>query len=329
MDEKEEEKKEMVSTSTEQVTNDNGATTPQQEDEWSAIETGRETLQKNLDKEIENVRKSQDKERVKEAKKQRNRQIINSIADGISAIANLGGTVHGAPDMSTKSTLTGKSAERYDKIYKDAEEQRKNYLKIVQDQGNENIKNWYTSQKDKLASKQKQQEINIKAQAEARQLADMEFDQALAKAKEERDEKIHALDVESKTYDNDKKKIEAEFTRQKNELEVENLKARKRYYDALTGKAKSDMANAKKSKSSSGGSGGSSSSSKGNYILAVTDKNGVRTSEKIYPWDPRYKQLSIQLDESDDNNNNGGSRISLTDLITHDEGERTMPGVTK
>ena len=134
-----------------------------------------EQLQSEYNKKVQGVtdavneaKREQDAERAKEAKRQRNRQIINSIADGISAIANLGGTVHGAPDMSAKSTLTGKSAERYDKIYKDAEERRKAYLKVVQDQGNESVKNWYTMQKDKLKAKQDAEKFELQKNKDAR-----------------------------------------------------------------------------------------------------------------------------------------------------------------
>ena len=134
-----------------------------------------EQLQSEYNKKVQGVtdavaeaKSEQDAERAKEAKRQRNRQIINSIADGISAIANLGGTVHGAPDMSAKSTLTGKSAERYDKLYKDAEERRKAYLKMVQDQGNESVKNWYTMQKDKIKAKQDAEKFELQKNKDAR-----------------------------------------------------------------------------------------------------------------------------------------------------------------
>lgn len=130
---------------------------------YDEIEKQYKTKQQELNQNVNDLAKKQDEERKKEAKKQRTRQIINSVADGVSAIANLVGTAHGAPNMySEDNLLTAKSAARYDKYYTNAEARRNAYLQAMKTKGNEELSNWYTMQKDKLKAdlEERKQRVN-------------------------------------------------------------------------------------------------------------------------------------------------------------------------
>lgn len=130
---------------------------------YDEIEKQYKTKQQELNQNVNDLAKKQDEERKKEAKKQRTRQIINSVADGVSAIANLVGTAHGAPNMySGENLFTAKSAERYNKYYTNAEARRNAYLQAMKTKGNEELSNWYTMQKDKLKAdiEDRKQKVN-------------------------------------------------------------------------------------------------------------------------------------------------------------------------
>lgn len=104
-----------------------------------------------------------DKERQAQEKRQRSRQIINSIADGLSAISNIVTTAHGAPDLGIgKTLLTQKSQERYDKLQKTADDRRKDYLKIVQGGNRKDLESWLTAKKEERAAGDKERELKVK-----------------------------------------------------------------------------------------------------------------------------------------------------------------------
>ena len=105
----------------------------------------------------------QDLEREGEERRQNNRRIMTAIGDGLSGLANIYFTSQGTPDLLKGApSLTGKMQERYDKMRKDAETRRANYLKVVRESADQKVKDMYTRYKDDVAQRNKEKELSIK-----------------------------------------------------------------------------------------------------------------------------------------------------------------------
>ena len=205
----------------------------------------------------------QDLEREGEERRQKNRRIMTAIGDGLSGLANIYFTSQGTPDLLKGApSLTGKMQERYDKMRKDAETRRANYLKVVQEGANQKVKDMYTRYKDDVAQRNKEKELSIKEER-------VKKDAMLAEAKA----MYYTNKADTEGYLAMEKAIEAgnydEFFR----LKMKNL-------EADTKKKEAD-AN-KPSKSSSGGVSSKSSSKPkqdSTTYYYYNDKNKIEKKE--------------------------------------------------
>lgn len=136
--------------------------------EWDKINKEYAQKQQTLAKNIENKEKEYNDASAKEAKKYRNRQIINAISDGISALSNLYFTSKGAPNVPMGETLTGREKARYDKARSNAEARKSAYLKAMREEGAKEIGNWYTMKKDELKTKQEEAKLKLAEDKENR-----------------------------------------------------------------------------------------------------------------------------------------------------------------
>jgi hypothetical protein len=273
-------------------------TTPSEADQLKAEYESKQALNRSRENAISQIH---DRERADAQRKQRNRQIVNSIADGLSAVSNIVTTAHGAPDLGIgKTLLTQKSQERYDKLYKDAEDRRKEYLKIVREGNKEDLSNWYTMQKDATTQRIKERETKVK-----------EAEQKRKEREEERKTKIGEIELQYKMG----KLTEQEY---KTELAKVQAEHADEYWDAKVG------AENRRGRSS-GGSGGNS---KGNGYITVNVKNplldengnliydqqgrqlfGGYTTRRLYYNTPEYYEYmnSINGGNSSNNKNNNGN----------------------
>lgn len=218
---------------------------------------------KDAKNEVDMTRSLHDTEREGEERRQNNRRIMTAIGDGLSGLANIYFTSQGTPDLLKGApSLTGKMQERYDKMRKDAETRRANYLKVVQESADQKVKDMYTRYKDDVAQRNKEKELSIKEER-------VKKDAMLAEAKA----MYYANKADTEGYLAMEKAIEAgnydEFFR----LKMKNL-------EADTKKKEAD-AN-KPSKSSSGGVSSKSSSKPkqdSTTYYYYNDKNKIEKKE--------------------------------------------------
>lgn len=216
---------------------------------------------KDAKNEVDMTRSLHDAEREGEERRQNNRRIMTAIGDGLSGLANIYFTSQGTPDLLKGApSLTGKMQERYDKMRKDAETRRANYLKVVQEGADQKVKDMYTRYKDDVAQRNKEKELSIKEER-------VKKDAMLAEAKA----MYYTNKADTEGYLAMEKAIEAgnydEFFR----LKMKNL-------EADTKKKEAD-AN-KPSKSSSGGGSGRSSSKSKQDSQTVTE-NEYKDGKKV------------------------------------------------
>lgn len=219
----------------------------------------------------------QDKERQAQEKRQRSRQIINSIADGLSAISNIVTTAHGAPDLGIgKTLLTQKSQERYDKLQKTAEDRRKDYLKIVQGGNRKELEDWLEMEKNKREQANEEREIAVKEERTKKDAMKAEA-QALYYANKADREKWLALNAAAEAGDYE------EFARLKKGLLQSQIDENE---------AQADRANR-------GGSGGSGNNKRKGFISIVKNdykKEGWKNIKvgsqtvKLYEGTPEFDE---------------------------------------
>jgi hypothetical protein len=218
------------------------------------------------------INQAHEQERADAQRKQRNRQIVNSIADGLSAISNIVTTAHGAPDLGVGKTLmTAKAQERYDKAYKDAEDRRKEYLKIVREGNKEDLSNWYTQQKDAMAHRIKERETKVKEAEQKRKELQEKRLQAESEAK--------ILLLNAKADEAEQKAIIAELYAAKTPEEV----------DLKLQEIRSRIS--KNNRSGRGGGSGSSSATKGNGFISVSTKIPLKNSDGSQRYDDYGRAL--------------------------------------
>lgn len=142
-----------------------------------------------------------DEELAKEKKKQKRDQIFAAIGDGISALSNLYFTTQGAPNMySGKNTASERLQVRYDRLMKERNENARAYLSGL----------FGAMQADDVKARD---DRNWRHQLAREKRAD-----AIADAKEKRDNQIFDLNVKLQNNkisaaeaDAERKRVEAEY----------------------------------------------------------------------------------------------------------------------
>ena len=182
-----------------------------------------------------------DEELAKEKKKQKRDQIFAAIGDGISALSNLYFTTQGAPNMySGKNTASERLQVRYDRLMKERNENARAYLSGL----------FGAMQAD-----------DVKARDDRtwrQQLAREKRADAIADAKEKRDNQIFDLNVKLQNNkisaaeaDAERKRVEAEYADDLAKARLETEKAK-----AGASKASASASNARAGYYNRGGSGG-------------------------------------------------------------------------
>lgn len=231
---------------------------------------------------------NQDEERKKAQRKQRNRQIVNSIADGLSAISNIVTTAHGAPDLGVGKTLmTAKSQERYDKLYKDAEDRRKEYLKIVREGNKEDLSNWYTMQKDAMTQRIKERETKVKEAEQKRKELQEKRLQAESEAK------ILLLNAKASKAEQDAIIAELYASKTPEEIDLKLQEIRSKIH--------------KNNRSGSGGSGGRGAQGYEIEYIFKEDKDGnIEYTNGGVPIKIGSRKIVGNNSSNNKNNNKGG-----------------------
>ena len=124
-------------------------------------------------------------EKAAQQKRQRNRQIINAVGDGISALANLYYTNRSGVNAYDPSTsLTKAAKERYDKLLAQQREDEERYKAMAYQAGAADLEMAYRRAKDAAADKRADIEMAYRRAKDA--AADKRADDALQAAKEEK-----------------------------------------------------------------------------------------------------------------------------------------------
>ena len=112
-------------------------------------------------------------EKAAQQKRQRNRQIINAVGDGISALANLYYTNRSGVNAYDPSTsLTKAAKERYDKLLAQQREDEERYKELAYRSGAADIEMAYRRAKDAAAEKRADDEAGYKKRQEDREVAE-------------------------------------------------------------------------------------------------------------------------------------------------------------
>jgi hypothetical protein len=177
----------------------------------------------------------------KEKKKQKRDQIFAAIGDGISALSNLYFTTQGAPNMySGKNTASERLQVRYDRLMKERNENARAYLSGL----------FGAMQADDVKARD---DRNWRHQLAREKRAD-----AIADAKEKRDNQMFDLNVKLQNNkisaaeaDAERKRVEAEYADDLAKARLETEKAK-----AGASKASASASNARAGYYNRGGSGG-------------------------------------------------------------------------
>jgi hypothetical protein len=151
-------------------------------------------------------------EKAAQQKRQRNRQIINAVGDGISALANLYYTNKSGVNAYDPSTsLTKAAKERYDKLLAQQREDEEKYKEMAYRSGAADIEMAYRRAKDAKEQANADRTYNL-ALTQFRHKKDLED------AKTARDNALAELDIQLKIgkiteqeYRNQKAEIEAQY----------------------------------------------------------------------------------------------------------------------
>lgn len=140
-------------------------------------------------------------DKAAQQKRQRNRQIINAIGDGISALANLYYTNKSGVNAYDPSTsLTKAAKERYDKLLAQQREDEERYKELAYRSGAADIEMAYRRAKDAKADALAEAEAGYKKRKEDREVAESE-----AKVKTEEAHQRY-YDAQAKYYNSGGKK---------------------------------------------------------------------------------------------------------------------------
>lgn len=90
-----------------------------------------EDMTQRLEDEERRLRPETEEQKAKREKRERREKLFAAIGDGLSALSNVYFTTKGAPDMSSKRTLTDAVQGKYDKLKAEREADRDKYLNIL------------------------------------------------------------------------------------------------------------------------------------------------------------------------------------------------------
>lgn len=90
-----------------------------------------EDMTRRLEDEERRLRPETEEQKAKREKRERREKLFAAIGDGLSALSNVYFTTKGAPDMSSKLTLTDAVQGKYDKLKAEREADRDKYLNIL------------------------------------------------------------------------------------------------------------------------------------------------------------------------------------------------------
>ncbi|MFC2812199.1 MAG: hypothetical protein ACFN4S_00050 [Prevotella conceptionensis] len=90
-----------------------------------------EDMTQRLEDEERRLRPETEESRKKRERKEKREKLFAALGDGLSALSNVYFTTQGAPDMSSKKTLTAAVQEKYDKMKAEREADRDKYLNIL------------------------------------------------------------------------------------------------------------------------------------------------------------------------------------------------------
>ena len=90
-----------------------------------------EDMTRRLEDEERRMRPETEGQKAKREKRERREKLFAAIGDGLSALSNVYFTTKGAPDMSSKRTLTDAVQGKYDKLKAEREADRDKYLNIL------------------------------------------------------------------------------------------------------------------------------------------------------------------------------------------------------
>lgn len=90
-----------------------------------------EDMTQRLEDEERRLRPETEESRKKRERKEKREKLFAALGDGLSALSNVYFTTQGAPDMSSKKTLTAAVQEKYDKMKAEREADRDKYLNLL------------------------------------------------------------------------------------------------------------------------------------------------------------------------------------------------------
>lgn len=90
-----------------------------------------EDMTRRLEDEERRLRPETEEQKAKREKRERREKLFAAIGDGLSALSNVYFTTKGAPDMSSKRTLTDAVQGKYEKLKAEREADRDKYLNIL------------------------------------------------------------------------------------------------------------------------------------------------------------------------------------------------------
>ena len=90
-----------------------------------------EDMTRRLEDEERRLRPETEEQKAKREKREKREKLFAAIGDGLSALSNVYFTTQGAPDMSSKRTLTDAVQGKYDKLKAEREADRDKYLNIL------------------------------------------------------------------------------------------------------------------------------------------------------------------------------------------------------
>lgn len=157
-------------------------------------------------------------EKAAQQKRQRNRQIINAVGDGISALANLYYTNKSGVNAYDPSTsLTKAAKERYDKLLAQQREDEERYKEMAYRSGAADIEMAYRRERDAAADKRADKAADDAA--EARRLARKNWEKQF---EAEQAHKAEVLKLQ-KQVNEDNKKIREEANRIREKYQDEKV----------------------------------------------------------------------------------------------------------
>lgn len=172
---------------------------------------------------------------AKEKKRQKTASIISTIGDGLTAMSNIYFTSQYAPNMYDGSSLTQKNQVRYDKLKKERDDNRKEYLrgyinamKIDQDLAHQKEQDALRRELQKYNAQKDKEEREYKKGHDDQQQRNWEFEQA-AKLQ-------HNSDVMNQNQEQFNKKLEEQKRQANQNAGIKREQGRKAAASAARGK---------------------------------------------------------------------------------------------